>query len=181
MSTRIASPHSLCCLLLQNLKHRSSGRWAVLADGALHIEVYLSMRDVQDCQQRLNSAFDLLLLFLRSLIQTLTLTLTPPPNNALLANLDLYTNYLSNLTFCPQNTLPPKCPTFEELYLKALQNKYNFISLSHWLLLNHLKRVCMRIYVHIIVNFLVCFHWMNACLLTWYPLLSWCQVLWQVY
>ena len=74
------------------------------------------MRDVQDCQQRINSAFDLLLI---------------APNNALLANLDLYTNYLSNLTFCPQNILPPKCLTFEELYLKALQNKYNFISLSH--------------------------------------------------
>ena len=42
-------------------------------------------RDVQDCQQRLSSAFDLLLIFLCSLIQTLTLT--PPPNNALLANM----------------------------------------------------------------------------------------------
>ena len=29
-------------------------------------------RDVQDCQQRLSSAFDLLLIFLCSLIQTLT-------------------------------------------------------------------------------------------------------------
>ena len=45
-------------------------------------------RDVQDCQQRLSSAFDLLLIFLCSLIQTLTLT--PPPNNALLTNLDMY-------------------------------------------------------------------------------------------
>ena len=45
-------------------------------------------RDVQDCQQRLSSAFDLLLIFLCSLIQTLTLT--PPPNNVLLANLDMY-------------------------------------------------------------------------------------------
>ena len=43
------------------------------------------MRDVQDCQQRLRSTFDLLLIFLCSLIQTLTPT--PPPNNALLANL----------------------------------------------------------------------------------------------
>ena len=34
----------------------------------------------------LGSAFDLLLIFLCSLIQTLNLT--PPPNNALLANLD---------------------------------------------------------------------------------------------
>ena len=43
-------------------------------------------RDVQDCQQRLSSTFDLLLIFLCSLIQTLT----PPPNNALLAILDMY-------------------------------------------------------------------------------------------
>ena len=42
------------------------------------------MRYVQDCQQRLSSAFDLLLIFLCSLIQTLT------PNNALLVNLDMY-------------------------------------------------------------------------------------------
>ena len=47
-----------------------------------------SKRDVQDCQQRLTSAFDLPLIFLCSLIQTLTLT--PPPNNALLAILDMY-------------------------------------------------------------------------------------------
>ena len=42
--------------------------------------------DVQVCHQRLSSAFDLLLIFLCSLIQTLTLT--PPPNHALLANMD---------------------------------------------------------------------------------------------
>ena len=48
-------------------------------------------RDVQDCQQRLSSTFDLLLIFLCSLIQTLTLT--PPPNNALLAILDMYDNF----------------------------------------------------------------------------------------
>ena len=47
-------------------------------------------RDVQDCQQRLSSAFDLLLILLCSLIQTLTLT--PPPNNAMLAILDMYRN-----------------------------------------------------------------------------------------
>ena len=41
--------------------------------------------DVQVCHQRLSSAFDLLLIFL---IQTLTLT--PPPNNALLANMDMW-------------------------------------------------------------------------------------------
>ena len=40
--------------------------------------------DVQVCHQRLSSAFDLFLIFLCSLIQTLTLT--PPSNNALLAN-----------------------------------------------------------------------------------------------
>ena len=43
--------------------------------------------DVQVCHQRLSGAFDLLLIFLCSLIQTLTLT--PPPNNALLANMDM--------------------------------------------------------------------------------------------
>ena len=43
--------------------------------------------DVQVCHQRLSSAFDLLLIFLCSLTQTLTLT--PPPNNALLANMDM--------------------------------------------------------------------------------------------
>ena len=42
--------------------------------------------DVQVCHQRLSSTLDLLLIFLCSLIQTLTLT--PPPNNALLANMD---------------------------------------------------------------------------------------------
>ena len=36
----------------------------------------------------ISSAFDLLLIFLCSLTQTLTLT--PPPNNALLANMDMY-------------------------------------------------------------------------------------------
>ena len=54
-----------------------------------------STRDVQDCQQRLSSTFDLLLIFLCSLIQTLTLT--PPPNNALLAILDMYTEYSTML------------------------------------------------------------------------------------
>ena len=43
--------------------------------------------DVQVWHQRLSSAFDLLLIFLCSLIQTLTLT--PPPNNALLGNMDM--------------------------------------------------------------------------------------------
>ena len=43
------------------------------------------MRDVQDWQQS-NSGFDLLSIFLCSLIQTLT----PPPNNALLTILDMY-------------------------------------------------------------------------------------------
>ena len=42
--------------------------------------------DVQVCHQRHSSALDLLI-FLCSLIQTLTLT--PPPNNALLANMDM--------------------------------------------------------------------------------------------
>ena len=46
---------------------------------------HLGMSDVQVCHQRLSSAFDLLLIFLCSLIRTLTLT--PPPNNALLANM----------------------------------------------------------------------------------------------
>ena len=43
--------------------------------------------DVQVCHQRLSSAFDLLI-FLCSLIQTLT----PPPNNGLLANMDMLVN-----------------------------------------------------------------------------------------
>ena len=47
-----------------------------------------SSSDVQVCHQRLSSDFDLLLIFLCSLIQTLTLT--PPPNNALLANMDMW-------------------------------------------------------------------------------------------
>ena len=44
--------------------------------------------DDQVCNQRLSSAFDLLLTFLCSLIKTLTLT--PPPYNALLANMDMW-------------------------------------------------------------------------------------------
>ena len=44
--------------------------------------------DGQVCHQRLSNAYDLLLIFLCSLIQTLTLTLTPPPNDALLANME---------------------------------------------------------------------------------------------
>ena len=55
----------------------------------------IQTRDVQDCQQRLSSAFDLLLIFLCSLIQTLTLT--PPPNNALLANLGHESSHLTVL------------------------------------------------------------------------------------
>ena len=43
--------------------------------------------DVQVCHQRHSSASDLLLIFLCSLIQALTLT--PPPNNALLGNMDI--------------------------------------------------------------------------------------------
>ena len=49
---------------------------------------HLSESDVQVCHQRLSSAFYLLLIFLCPLIQTLTLT--PPPNNALLANMDMW-------------------------------------------------------------------------------------------
>ena len=45
------------------------------------------LSDVQVCHQRLSIAFDLLLIFLCSLIQTPTLT--PPPNNALLTNMDI--------------------------------------------------------------------------------------------
>ena len=41
----------------------------------------VAVRDVQVRHQRLSSAFDLLLIFLIP-------TLTPPPNNALLANMD---------------------------------------------------------------------------------------------
>ena len=48
----------------------------------------LTRRDVKDCHQRFSGAFDLLLIFLYSLISTLTLT--PHPNNALLGNLDMY-------------------------------------------------------------------------------------------
>ena len=50
------------------------------------LRAWETLRVVQDCQQRLSSAFDLILIFLCPLIQTLTLT--PPPNNA--ANLDMY-------------------------------------------------------------------------------------------
>ena len=51
------------------------------------------MSDVQVYYQ-LSSAFDLLLIFLCSLI--LTLTLTPPPNNTLLANVGHVRHTLSN-------------------------------------------------------------------------------------
>ena len=44
----------------------------------------VSISHVQVCHQRLSSAFDLLI-FLCSLI----LTLTPPPNNSLLADMDI--------------------------------------------------------------------------------------------
>ena len=46
-----------------------------------------------DVQDWLNGAFDLLI-FLCSLIQTLTLT--PPPNNALLANMNVYRHMLAS-------------------------------------------------------------------------------------
>ena len=52
----------------------------------LHSLHNIPLGDVQVCHQMLSSAFDLLLTFLCSLIQTLTLT--PPSNNALLANMD---------------------------------------------------------------------------------------------
>jgi len=46
------------------------------------------LSDVQVYHQSLSSAFDLLLMFFPSLIQTLTLT--PPPNNQLLVNMDVW-------------------------------------------------------------------------------------------
>ena len=54
------------------------------------LELPAKGRDVQDCHQRLSSAFDLLSIFHCSLIPPLTLT--SPPNNALLANLHVVTN-----------------------------------------------------------------------------------------
>ena len=62
----------------------------------MYVTVFINdiqTRDVQDCQQRLSSAFDLLLIFLCSLIQTLT----PAPNNALLANLGHESSHLTVL------------------------------------------------------------------------------------
>ena len=59
---------------------------------------YAHLRDVQDCQQRLNSGSELPLIFPCSLIQTLTLT--PPPNNALLAILDMYGEHTYGFTLC---------------------------------------------------------------------------------
>ena len=51
----------------------------VLGGGIGHFTFEQNMkRDIRDGHQRLSSAFDLLLIFLRSLI------LTPPPNNAYL-------------------------------------------------------------------------------------------------
>ena len=73
-------------------------KWELEASQAIfpsirHIEVKwecnteaLETSDVQVCHQGLSSVFDLLLI-LCSLIQTLTLT--PPPNNPLLANMDM--------------------------------------------------------------------------------------------
>ena len=54
-----------------------------------HVVMLYLESDVQVCHQRFSSAFDLLLIFRCSLIQILTLT--PPPNNALLANMDALT------------------------------------------------------------------------------------------
>jgi len=54
----------------------------------IHVSLYTCVSsDVQVCLQRLSNTFDLLLIFLCSPIQTLTLT--PPPKNALLANMDI--------------------------------------------------------------------------------------------
>ena len=47
------------------------------------VRTWMLVSDVQVCHQRLSSPFDLLLIFVCSLTQTLT----PPPNNALLANM----------------------------------------------------------------------------------------------
>ena len=60
-------------------------------------EYYMS--DVQVCHQRHSSASDLLLIFLCSLIQALTLT--PPPNNALLANMDMRVLHNNNILQYP--------------------------------------------------------------------------------
>ena len=62
-----------------------------------HVNIVKQGSDVQVCQQRLSSAFDLLLIFLCSLIQTLTLT--PPPNNALLLNMKVYVVHMYISTF----------------------------------------------------------------------------------
>jgi len=45
-----------------------------------HHQMRSRVMSMQVCHQKLSSAFDFLLIFLCSLIQTLTLT--PPPNNA---------------------------------------------------------------------------------------------------
>ena len=70
-------------------------KWKLEASQAIfpsirHIEVKwecnteaLEMSDVQVCHRGLSSAFDLLLILIQ------TLTLTPPPNNPLLANMDM--------------------------------------------------------------------------------------------
>ena len=69
------------------------------------------VRDVQDCQQRLNSAFDLLSIFLCSLIQTLTLT--PPPNNTFLANLDMY--ILGMFPYCSEYVCTDKLKNMPDI------------------------------------------------------------------
>ena len=79
------------------------------------------LSDVQVCHQRLNSAFDLLLIFLCSLIQTLT----PPPNNALLANTDVrnfYQHYQSceNLHEVLQVTYAASCKEIKGSLIKII-------------------------------------------------------------
>ena len=92
--------------------------------------------DVQVCHQRHNSALDLLLIFLCSLIQTLTLT--PPPNNALLANMDM--RVLRNGVW-PRETrfrMPSLCSVVKLLYvpsdgclLHALVSLLNVVTPTH--------------------------------------------------
>ena len=83
-------PSNMLCPLL----HSSPAVHSALKDAFLHMwlgnfftAVLTVYPDVQDCHQRL-SAFDLIVFFLCSLIPTLT----PPPNNALLANLEIQAN-----------------------------------------------------------------------------------------
>ena len=113
----------LCCLV-----------WSVVDHIVLIASLWL-LSDVQVCHQRLSIAFDLLLIFLCSLIQTITLT--PTPNNALLANIDCSHDVLELLSCYTLFCHGGNCLWFMLFCISVV-----FLLFFHFLVYSHVEYTC---------------------------------------